>query len=279
HRLGLNPKSSLQLVQNAIINHGFIGVKLYPPMGFAPFNNVRIASQTPTFWNVSWLPAGLHRSDMGARLDSALGDLYAWCNQNGVPIMAHTSPTNGPSTAFKGLTKAKYWKAVRDNFPGIRIDFGHFGATDLVDTPRKAVALSDLMTAGPSSNGRYLYADSGYFVDLLARPPALRDTLAYLLKRTENKGDAALANRLMYGTDWEMVIVEGPDSEAYLERFEAILKQLSKDKSLADRFFGANAANFLGIHVGDLNRNRLDAFYRLSPNPGWMVKVDKQAIA
>ena len=40
--------SSLAFVQNAIYNQGCIGVKLYPSMGFAPWNN----SQLPkNFWD------------------------------------------------------------------------------------------------------------------------------------------------------------------------------------------------------------------------------------
>jgi predicted TIM-barrel fold metal-dependent hydrolase len=272
YTLGLASTSPLQLVQNAILNHGFIGVKLYPPMGFAPLLN---ASLGPSFWNVDWLPVGLHRSDMGARLDAALGDLYAWCRANGVPIMAHTSPTNGASPAFKALTKARYWKAVRDNFPGIRIDFGHFGDTDLVKSSQRAVALTKLMTPGQASSGRYLYADSSYFVDLLSRPETLQNTLAYLLKLTENKGDAALAHRFMYGTDWEMVTIEGPTSEQYLQRFEAIFTKLSNNPVLSNQFFGINAADFFGLRKGELNRNRLDNFFSLSANPAWMIKVDK----
>src|SRR5215469_17122948 len=107
YTLGLSPSSSLQLVKDAVLNHGFIGVKLYPPMGFAPLGNVTLGG---TFWNQAWIPRPLHRSDMGARLDQALTELYSWCQTNGVPVMAHTSPTNGPSKSFEGLTKARYWR-------------------------------------------------------------------------------------------------------------------------------------------------------------------------
>ena len=276
--LGLTSDSSLQLIKDAVSNHGFIGVKLYPPMGFAPIGN---ASLGPEFWNQSWIPASLHRSDMGARLDRSLSELYSWCLTNGVPIMAHTSPTNGPSPAFKQLTKTKYWRSVRNIFNGIRVDFGHFGDTDLIDDKGvRAKHLSDLMDL---MSGQFLYADSAYFVDLLSRPSELQAYLATLLRSSAKKGDAALAQRLMYGTDWEMVVLEGPKSDQYLQRFEAIVGALDYDSSLgakgrlSDRFFGVNAAIFLGLAAGQPNRQRLDRYYGLGPKPAWMAKVDRVA--
>jgi predicted TIM-barrel fold metal-dependent hydrolase len=271
-RLGLAPTSSLGLVQSAISHHGFIGVKMYPPMGFAPFLNYKLGS---TFWNVPWLPKPLRRPDMGHLLDDALSELYAWCLANGVPIMAHTSPTNGPSSAFMGLTKAYYWKAVRDAFPGIRVDFGHFGDTDLVqDNGARARRLVDLMTPGSSSTGRNLYADSAYFSDILSDQDALASVLASLLKYNQQNGDATLTYRLMYGTDWEMIIVEGSNTDRYLDRFEAIFKRLSSDPLFSNRFFGGNAANFLGLKAGQAVRDRLNLFYAVSVKPAWMTKVD-----
>lgn len=281
YTLGVSSSSSLQLVKDAVLNHGFIGVKLYPPMGFAPLGNAALGNN---FWNQTWIPPSLHRSDMGTRLDRALSELYSWCQSNGVPIMAHTSPTNGPSKPFEALTEAKYWKKVRSAFAGIRIDFGHFGETDLVsDKGQRARRLCDLMTAGESL-GQFLYADSAYFADLLTQPLVLKNQLTSLMRDTASKGAAALAQRLMYGTDWEMIVVEGSTSEQYLRRFEAMYSELDNDASLgakgklSDRFFGVNASIFLGLTEGQPNRNRLDAYYGLGPKPVWMSKVDNLAL-
>jgi hypothetical protein len=282
YALGVSPSSSLQLVKDAVLNHGFIGVKLYPPMGFAPFGNTALGAN---FWNQAWIPASLHRGDMGARLDQALAELYSWCQSNGVLIMAHTSPTNGPSKSFEGLTEAKYWRKVRKAFSGIRIDFSHFGDTDLVsDKGQRAQRLCKLMTAGESSSGQFFYADAAYFADLLSQPVDLKNQLVSLMRDTAKNGDAALAQRLMYGTDWEMIVVEGPESEQYLQRFEVIYGELDHDSSLgaygklSDRFFGENASIFLGLREGQPNRTRLDAYYGIGTKPAWMSKVDNLAV-
>ena len=49
---------------------------------------------------------------------------------------------------------------------------------------------------------------------------------------------------------------------------------LGADGPLSNRFFGINAAKFLGLGIGQPNRRRLDQYYNLSSKPAWMAKVD-----
>jgi hypothetical protein len=270
HGLGLTTESSLQTVQDAILYHGFIGVKLYPPMGFAPFGN---AAQAPGFWDKPWIPEPLRRDDLGQRMDDALSRLYAWCVSNGVPIMAHSNHSNGPSDAFEDLASARHWQGVTA-IDGIRINFGHFGNNRLSGDSQE---FCDYMN---TTNGRYLYADAAYFSEILNQPAKLMKFLVTLYKYTRSKGDAALAQRLMYGTDWEMIVREGRGSGDYLTRFEKLFSALDSydlgaKGRLSDRFFGANAAMFLGLGPNQPNRIRLDRYYGLSAKPAWISKVDR----
>ena len=75
--------AALKLVQNAITRFGFIGVKLYSPMGFRPFGNTDTTLTFPPY-------ADRHEPGFGAHLDQALLDLYQWCHEEDVPILAHT---------------------------------------------------------------------------------------------------------------------------------------------------------------------------------------------
>jgi hypothetical protein len=83
----------------------------------------------------------------------------------------------------------------------------------------------------------------------------------------------------MYGTDWTMVIMEG-GTTAYLDLFGNILASLEQDgtisphRDLANRFFGLNAANYLGLRKGEANRWRLERFFGSKTLP-WMVKLDR----
>jgi hypothetical protein len=266
-------KSSLSFVTDAVMRHGFVGVKLYPPMGFAPLGN---AAFPDSFWDDSALPANFPRTQLGLSLDNALKELYGWCQTYGVPIMAHTTESNGPAKKFDKLTYEVYWDIVRRAFPGLSVDFGHFGVNDQMEIKQPDL-VSDLMN---KPGGEYFYADSAYFSEVLTDWHKLESFLAGRMRRTSNRGPAALAQRLMYGTDWEMVVLEGAMSSQYLSRFEAMYSRLDRDTSLgadgplSNRFFGINAAKFLGLGIGQPNRRRLDQYYNLSSKPAWMAKVD-----
>lgn len=273
YQLGLTTESSFQNVQTAILHYGFIGVKIYPPMGFAPFGN---ATLREGFWDQRWMPTSLRGRDLGNLLDTALAALYDWCVKNGVPIMGHSSRTSGPSDAFQDLAGAEYWGPIPNRLAGIRIDYGHFGLKDLSsrDQERRLASYMDV------ANGNFLYADSGYFAEVLSQGPSLQTFLKTLYKETRRKGDAALAQRLMYGTDWEMIVREGNASSNYLTKFEKMFAALDHEDlgakgNLSDRFFGVNAATYLGLGPNQPTRKRLDQYYSLSSKPAWMAKVDK----
>jgi len=265
-------------VQNAIRSRGFIGVKMFPPMGFAPADN------TPTpqnFWNRGWLPDNLRHVDhFGRRLDAALSELYAWCIANDVPIMAHTSASEGPADDFQNLTDAKYWYDVPK---GLRVNFGHFGNTEVKSTDKgrqRAEAYCGLM-GGPGTHGEKFYADAAYLTEGLTKQSDLISALRILFHETAKKDSAALAQRLMYGSDWEMLIIAGAANTGYLADFEQIFAQLDSDSTLgakgklSDRFFGFNAVNYLSLRPGSATRTRLDAFYTAHGirTPQWAHKI------
>src|SRR5262249_34104096 len=157
---------------------------------------------------------------------------------------------------FQDLAAAEHWGPIPDDLSGIRINFGHFGLGKTIQIKQQQ-RLAGYMD---DANGRSLYADSADFSEGLTQPALVKSLLSKLYKETSGKGDAALAQRLMYGTDWEMVVREGPPSEQYLRKFEDIFDSLSPDGKLSDRFFGMNAAEYLGLHVGQPNRRRLDRY-------------------
>jgi predicted TIM-barrel fold metal-dependent hydrolase len=247
-------------------------------MGFQAYGNSEISSG---FWNRDWIPEVLRRPDINVRLDAALGSLYDWCVSNGVPIMAHSARSNAPTADFGNLSGAQGWRKAVRKFPGLRVNFGHFGETSPVEkgTDRAKSFMSLMNTRA----GRHLYADSGYFTEAVSRPEELTAILRALFESTAMKGSAALAQRLLYGTDWEMIVLEGRGIKNYLKSFEQVFSTLDQDQNLgaqgklSDRFFSANAANYLGLHQGDPNRTRLEAFYRQSriADVGWMPKVDR----
>jgi hypothetical protein len=65
--------SALTIVQEAIRDHGFLGVKLYSPMGFRPRGNGERPLSFPAH-------ASMGEEGFGRRLDEALTALYRWCH-------------------------------------------------------------------------------------------------------------------------------------------------------------------------------------------------------
>jgi hypothetical protein len=280
HELGHTSENPLQLIRDAVENRGFIGVKLYPPMGFRPYGNTPLPTST---WNKPWFsPLLLKAANLGELIDGALLRLYSWCRDERVPIMAHTSRSNGPDPAFELFTEPYYWTKANGFPEGLHVDFGHFGDTE--EVVGQADQFARLMSSTPASQGEFFYADSSYFTEALTNNPALKKQLRDLYRTTSNiPGVSPLAQRLMYGTDWEMIAIAGRDSTRnYLSRFEDIYADLDRDGSLGPdgmlsrQFFGRNAAQFLELYAGGGNRTRLDRFYglRAVPKPMWAVKID-----
>lgn len=268
--------ASMRLVKRAVESQGFIGVKLYPPMGFAAWGNEGL-----NVWHDKrTLPSAAREPGFGKRLDGAMKRLFDWCRAEDVPIMAHANRSNGPHEAFKDLAGSDYWAQALTRFPGLKVSFGHFGDTNVEDHEGElSSAFVKLMSRTPGSPGERAFADSGYFAGVLANPSAMVEAL---LKLNASSDHGVLAARLMYGTDWTMILPER-DVEKYLAEFIGVMSTLDAPNGQpaasggvwSDGFFGGNAVNYLGLRRGDASRKRLEGFYerRKLAEPDWMRKV------
>lgn len=103
-------------LRQAITEHGCVGAKLYPPMGFRPINNEEIDKKRGQTWKLDGqsrsaspfgplaamnssffcreLP-GQTGTRLGPLLDRALRQFYRFCLDEDVAIMAHCSRTQG----------------------------------------------------------------------------------------------------------------------------------------------------------------------------------------
>lgn len=286
HDLGDSSEDSFSVMTMAIEQRGCVGMKLYPPMGFAAYGNEEVQRNKGShFWARDWLPDWTNRPDMGVLLDNAMKRALLWCEINEVPVMAHTNLSNGAHADFEALAGSHYWELALRRFPKLRVNFGHFGDTALVEHGlTRARAFMQLMNSDATKSGAFAYADAGYFVEVMGREPAMLDDLRQLYDETAGKGDAALANRFLYGTDWEMTLTEGAVS-TYLNEFVKLFQEIESRPAiksqgltgLSAKFFGGNAVNFLGLRKGMLTRKRLDTFYSKNsvPVPDWISKVDR----
>lgn len=273
---GKNAWSSLEFVKKAVGKQGCVGIKLYPPMGFAAYGN---SEQDPQCWMGEHLPTWVNKPidykngkpprSFGACLDEALDDLYTWCVAEDVPLMAHTSASNGVSRALMDLAGAKGWAAALKKYPALRISFGHTGdfsdprACHYPDQSHKFAALLGKAAPDPGFNA---YADSSFFSEILDATgrATLSKQFTTFNAKPETPGAAPFYTRMMYGTDWNLLLHLG-DIAAYRKDFQELIAKLQVSPGappdLAAQFFSGNAIAWLGLKDG-CNRKRLEDFYR-----------------
>lgn len=253
--------ASLRLVKEAIGERGFVGVKIYPPMGFGPDGRV-IASS-------SRLP----RPKDPAAVWSALQRLYKYCRDAGVPVMGHTSHSLGRDSDHDELGGPDGWRKPLQEFDGLHINAGHFGGGYFNEQEKIywPMGFAKLM-----SEFSGVYGDLGYADELVeANSPAAR-RLADTLITKLSSGQPAFSH-VMYGSDWLMMSkMEG--WERFPQAISAFLGTLPSQDAAAVRqaAFGRAAIDCYGLGKGHRNRQRLETFYAKwqVPAPRWIAAVD-----
>ncbi len=156
-RQGRRP-TALDLAKWAVREMGFVGVKVYPAMGFRPSGNAGAGLTYPE--RAKEFP------DFPARLDNALEELYAWAEAERVPIVSHTMHSQGAAPGYAERSHPQHWRAVLLRHPRLRVDLVHLGGF-LPITPTMPTAweeaAGDLMLAVPGS----VLADIGYLSELI----------------------------------------------------------------------------------------------------------------
>lgn len=256
---------SLDLVRHAIELGGFAGVKLYPPSGFLPIDNV-----------------GRFGEKRGHRLDAALRALYGYCEAEEVPILTHAARSNGFEPGYDDLAAPTGWARVLEDYPTLRVCFGHFGHLDGVgNDPRQPSPTSwprrflDLVDKYPN-----VYADVGN--SKYAIKPDYKanyDTFLATVLGPVGSTDPVVVKRckrLMFGSDYWMNTLS-PDHSRYFEVFSSGVEQLL-GTAVREAFLGGNALRWLGItgdddlpNVPNLNRGRLVEFYGNRARPDWLA--------
>ena len=246
-------------------NHGFLGVKLYPLMGYYPCRNA--AKCKP-----DWLPA--ERREAGVRwrhLDAALDALYTACADREIPITAHCSPQgsrgpHGSSARDKSQANQAHprnWLPVLRRHPNLRLNLAHMAGDHFqtLDAGEKgtmtdwAFQIATLMGDGDCS---HVYADRS--CQLPPSDPQERALYAHrLFEVLALNGE--VPKRVMNGTDWHLALMYGEYAGEWQEANARFWFICGLHPDFTDRFFGESAADFLGLRPGARNRERLRRFY------------------
>jgi predicted TIM-barrel fold metal-dependent hydrolase len=269
---------------------GFVGVKLYPPMGFQAIDNKYVPDTN--FSEPAYLrsPESGLGSQIGSKLDAALTKLYTWCNANNVPIMAHTSHSFGPSSDYENRADPIFWTNVlkQDAFPRLRINLAHFGhlnnavqhvhPQDYVDKCWEWTIGHILTTSADA------YADISSLGEILKTGPS-RKIVECMKAFKEHFPDSD--QRLLYGTDWSMIAQEERFPKLFSSRpFPDVmiffLRAVGYNDVQIEGIMFRNAARFLGLGKDERDRfgekstrGRLEKFYAAHNLPAdWMNVFD-----
>ncbi len=247
----------LAIVQQAVLRAGFIGVKIYPPVGFLPIGNADLGGDRAR----------------GQALDAALRGLYSFCEAEEIPITAHASPGNEFALGYGEMAAPARWARVLSEFPNLRLNFGHFGhetgtggAEGIEARDAWMRQAAELIETHP-----HVYADLSssplvYDAAYAARFGAHLSALCARFRR--------LPSRLMYGSDWWLNRFD-PRGETAVGAFQRFLGDCLGPAR--DAIMGRNALRFLGflddddrLAVTNRNQQRLRAFYGSEPLPAWL---------
>lgn len=258
-RPDLEAEDPLAIVSDALDRHGFLGAKLYPPMGF------RAAGNTDDQGYPAETVRDLRgRRGLGRDLNDALDRLYALCDDRQAPILAHAAITQGAGPGYAERTDPAYWIRALQKWPRLRLCLAHQGRFSYRSTaPETAGEVYEEIIGRHIRDNPdgYLYMDISYLSEALAPDAADRRFYAEGLGGWIGRYDPQ-AERILFGTDWIMV-GQVKASPIYTRK---VVEFLREDCGLApdqvNRILRLNAGRYLGLRQGDHTRQRLlDRFY------------------
>jgi predicted TIM-barrel fold metal-dependent hydrolase len=254
-------RDQIGLIKSAVEDHGFIGVKLYPPMGFKPLRNARGQTYPKPILN----ELGGQLSD---DLNGAMDELFQLCTTLDIPILSHAAASNGAGPKYSDRGDPAFWLPAISKYPKLRLCLAHFGR--FAYRSAAAPAGSSLpessweWTLGrqiKSNRDNRLYADLSYLTEAQASDVDSRRKLGRQMRRYISEFDPKL-DRLLHGSDWIMLGKE-PRNESYATDLVDFLKsEVGLTPPTMEHVLRLNTISFLGLAIGNATRARLVSFYR-----------------
>jgi predicted TIM-barrel fold metal-dependent hydrolase len=267
--------NALRIVQNAVKQHGAMGVKVYPPSGYRPYGN-KIPRKPFAPFNKDARDQYKARYEgiTAADLDTRCAELFNWCVKDDVPVLAHCG--SGEFEARKGYGKhhahPAHWSELLKSSPEmrhLRLCLGHAGGESFWIGGRKeadwGMCVYQLCTSYP--NVYCEFGIHGEIVDAKHRDAFVRQMTALIQKSRQTPGGIDFASKVMYGSDWFMPMSGVGGRENYLVAFQdaalRIDRNLGANMSFYRDFMYRNALRFLDAKKRS-NDTRLSPALRLN---------------
>jgi len=244
-------------------------VKFYPPLGCRPSGND--FSEIPKPLGREARKQWQHRygGHDGKHLDNINEELFAYCEQNDIPIFTHCNTGEFRAyddVAYAEMAHPKYWIPVLNRHPNLRLCFGHAGGvTDWyqgfggIPEKVKGEASWGVIVRDLCRKYRNVYCEFGIHEGVANAKPVepFYHTLLVELpsKNLSNgeRGDYPLAEKVMYGSDYYMPINCSP--QKYLEGFQKLFS-LDGMGDYKKKFLYQNAEKYLKRSVANRWRAR-----------------------
>lgn len=255
----------LALAKQALEENGFVGLKIYPPMGFKPIGN------TDSQGYQDRIKTALDGFDgLGRDLDGAMADAFDLCIEQGAPILTHARFSIGAGPNYASRADPAYWIDVlrQRKWRDLRLCLAHMGyfrpwngrSTAGREPDRRTWewTAGNYIKAHPRS---HVYIDISYLTEVLGSGKDTRRRMADKLRAWISECDPEVRH-ILYGTDWTMVGREPNFPNYTSEVVKFLLDECGLDDQQLDRVMMSNAVRFLGLLPGDKTRRRLAAFYQ-----------------
>ena len=236
-----------ELVEDALLNRSFVGVKLYAPCGYRPDTNAAATH--------AWL---LDPADIAA-LDARCRSLIRLCADRDIPIMAHCTP-GGMEVAPKGdphpsgwNANPGFWEDTLHRYPRLRLCFGHAGGSgrwlppEAQPHPPAYPWVDKIVELCRTYENVYL--DLSHKEELLH--PATAAQFARALSADLAVGPTPdrpyrLANKIMYGSDYPMPLPSNGWPRYWTKVFDLFRDHLDL-RPYTEAVFRANAVAYLNL--------------------------------
>lgn len=178
----------------SIGSHYFMGIKVYPPLGFDP-----------------WPEEGPEREKVQY--------LYKYCVDNNIPITAHCNPGGFlVNNDYKEYSRPYKWESVLQNekYRKLRLNLAHFGGVENEEWQKKIAEM--ILEVDPAS-GQYTYENFYTDISYQGVDKKTYDNLLRFLNTYDAVKRRRLIERIIFGTDFMINLQDISSYSTYLNHF------------------------------------------------------------
>ncbi len=277
-------ENSYELCKKAIEEMGFLGIKMYPPMGYFPNPaNYEYLNSKSKYYDEEKRDKlrkmttgdGDNNDSLLKDMDERLEKIYSYCEDNSIPITTHAGSsgaydidmTQGQANIFANINN---WEAVLEKHPNLKLNFGHFGG-NYIKTSDDAVRIQADIWRKKIINVLKSYKNA--YTDISYHNMGLESTSfgekeyhmdqvgieKYYFELKDVLLDNDLCEKVLFGTDTPMITHSWSEKD-YFDQFVRNI-----NGSLFETIVSKNPTRFLFGESGEIPKDYIDFVRKHNP--------------